>query len=143
MDLRTDSAREELIVLTKLSLPVISTNLLAYLLQVVGQIFLGRLGASSLAAAALGNSYFNMVWYFIQGVSTALDTLASQSFGKGDTEGVRLWSQRAALVHEGRLPAERRVPGHRRVLRHVLEIDRKGVGGRVVAEVHREDGLRH
>ena len=98
MDLRTDSAREELIVLTKLSLPVISTNLLAYLLQVVGQIFLGRLGASSLAAAALGNSYFNMVWYFIQGVSTALDTLASQSFGKGDTEGVRLWSQRAALV---------------------------------------------
>ena len=46
MDLRTDSAREELVVLTKLSLPVISTNLLAYLLQVVGQVFLGRLGAS-------------------------------------------------------------------------------------------------
>ena len=58
MNLRTDSARAELVVLTKLSFPVICTNLLAYLLQVVGQIFLGRLGASSLAAAALGNSYF-------------------------------------------------------------------------------------
>ena len=42
-----------------------------------------------------------MVWYFIQGVSTALDTLASQSYGKGDTEGVRLWSLRAALVLSG------------------------------------------
>ena len=98
MDLKTNSSREELRVLTALSWPVICTNLLAYTLQVVGQIFLGRLGPQSLAAAALGNSYFNMVWYFVQGVSTALDTLASQAYGHGDCELVRLWSWRAALA---------------------------------------------
>ena len=98
MDLKTKSAKDELVVLAQLSWPVICTNLLAYTLQVVGQIFLGRLGPQSLAAAALGNSYFNMVWYFIQGVSTALDTLASQAYGNGDCELARLWSTRAAVV---------------------------------------------
>ena len=94
MELKTKTPREEFGVLTALSWPVICTNLLAYTLQVVGQIFLGRLGPSSLAAAALGNSYFNMVWYFVQGTSTALDTLASQAYGHGDCELVRLWAWR-------------------------------------------------
>jgi MATE family multidrug resistance protein len=98
MDLKTKSAKDELVILARLSWPIICTNLLAYMLQVVGQIFLGRLGPQSLAAAALGNSYFNMVWYFVQGVSTALDTLASQAYGNGDCELARLWSIRAALV---------------------------------------------
>ena len=98
MELKTKNSREELAVLTALSWPVICTNLLAYTLQVVGQIFVGRLGASSLAAAALGNSYFNMVWYFVQGTSTALDTLASQAYGHGDCELVRLWTWRSAFA---------------------------------------------
>jgi MATE family multidrug resistance protein len=98
MDLKTKSWKEELVVLAAISWPICCTNLLAYMLQVVGQIFLGRLGPEQLAAAALGNSYFNMVWYFIQGVSTALDTLASQAYGNGDCELARLWSIRAAVV---------------------------------------------
>jgi hypothetical protein len=38
-----------------------STNLLAFCMQVVGQIFVGHLGQDELAAAALGNSFFNMM----------------------------------------------------------------------------------
>jgi Na+-driven multidrug efflux pump len=45
----------------RLALPVILSNGLQYLLQVVDAAFLGHLGPTELAAAALGNAYFNMV----------------------------------------------------------------------------------
>ena len=38
----------------------------------------GRLGEDALAAAAVGITYFNLMFYFLLGVSSALDTLASQ-----------------------------------------------------------------
>jgi Na+-driven multidrug efflux pump len=45
----------------RLALPVILSNGLQSLLQVVDAAFLGHLGPTELAASALGNAYFNMV----------------------------------------------------------------------------------
>lgn len=45
----------------RLALPVILSNGLQYLLQVVDAAFLGHLGTTELGASALGNAYFNMV----------------------------------------------------------------------------------
>lgn len=90
--------KSEVRVLVQLAWPVIGTNMLGSLLQSEALIYLGHMGQRSLAAATLGNTYFNMLWYFIQGVSTALDTLASQAFGAGDTNMVRVWSMRCAML---------------------------------------------
>eukprot|EP00966_Prymnesium_polylepis_P166144 3840518-Prymnesium_polylepis.1 len=84
--------------LIKLGVPVMATNLFATLLLLVDSAFLGHLGPTELAAASLGSAYWNVVWYFMLGVSTALDTLASQAHGAGDSRAVRRWAIIAAAV---------------------------------------------
>ncbi|KAF5839786.1 hypothetical protein DUNSADRAFT_18664 [Dunaliella salina] len=44
-------------------------------------IFLGHLGTSQMAAAALGNTYSAFLQIFMFGMATALDTLGAQAFG--------------------------------------------------------------
>ena len=66
-----------------MALPAIATNVLATSLQLVDASFLGHIGTAELAAASLGNAYFNMVWYAMLGCATALDTLASQDITTG------------------------------------------------------------
>lgn len=58
----------------------------------------GRLGEDALAAAAVGITYFNLMFYILLGVSSALDTLASQAYGADDKAGVLSWSTAAASV---------------------------------------------
>ena len=48
------------------------------------QIMVGHLGREALAAASVGNTWYNLLFYFQIGFGTALDTLASQAFGAGD-----------------------------------------------------------
>lgn len=88
--------------LLSLSAPVMVQLSAQYGVTVVNQYFIGHQGASPLAAAAIGNTvgaltcvdgflsrdplssgcfsmqWFNVCWYFLMGVSTALDTLGSQ-----------------------------------------------------------------
>jgi len=52
----------------------------------------------SLAACSLGNFIFNIIWAFLLGVATALDTLASQAAGAGDTVALRRCGVAAAAV---------------------------------------------
>ena len=84
-----------------LSAPVMVQLSAQYAVTVVNQYFIGHQGAGPLAAAAIGNTvsarsvddsgfkgrfehqarslqWFNVCWYFLMGVSTALDTLGSQ-----------------------------------------------------------------
>jgi len=89
---------EESRAVLRLALPAVTTNALTMLLQLVDAAFVGRLGAAPLAAAALGSAYFNTIWYFILGVSTALDTLAAQAHGAGDSRSVRRWGFASAIV---------------------------------------------
>ncbi|EFJ42410.1 hypothetical protein VOLCADRAFT_97490 [Volvox carteri f. nagariensis] len=65
---------------------------------VTDQIFVGHLGVTQLAAAALGNTYFNLMWFFLLGCSTALDTLGSQAYGGNDYSSLLTWTYTAGLV---------------------------------------------
>ena len=80
---------QEVLPVLSLAIPVIASSCLQQTLQVVDAAFLGHIGPDELAAAALGNAYFNMIWYFMLGVSTALDTFASQAYGAGDLVSLR------------------------------------------------------
>ena len=71
--------QDEALATLNLALPAIATNALATRLQLVDASFLGHIGTMELAAASLGNAYFRMVWDFLLGVGTALDTLAARS----------------------------------------------------------------
>eukprot|EP00899_Mesostigma_viride_P004413 jgi/Mesvir1/13973/Mv15838-RA.1 len=66
--------------------------------QLVNQVVGGHLGLQEMAAVALGSMWFNMLWCFVMGVATALDTLASQAFGAADIPLVRIWSATAGVV---------------------------------------------
>ena len=52
----------------------------------------GKLGEDALAAGAIGITYFNLMFYFLIGVSSALDTLGAQAYGADDKAGVISWS---------------------------------------------------
>ncbi|KAA6429172.1 MAG: hypothetical protein FRX49_00568 [Trebouxia sp. A1-2] len=80
--------RLELCGLLSLSAPVMVQLSAQYAVTVVNQYFIGHQGAGPLAAAAIGNTWFNVCWYFLMGVSTALDTLGSQAHGEGNPNAV-------------------------------------------------------
>lgn len=88
----------ELQFLMLLSAPAIVQLCTQQGLVVTNQMLVGRLGEDALAAAAVGITYFNLMFYFLLGVSSALDTLASQSYGADDKAGVLSWSIAAVSV---------------------------------------------
>eukprot|EP00499_Haloplacidia_sp_CaronLabIsolate_P013007 CAMPEP_0196795034 /NCGR_PEP_ID=MMETSP1104-20130614/35352_1 /TAXON_ID=33652 /ORGANISM="Cafeteria sp., Strain Caron Lab Isolate" /LENGTH=63 /DNA_ID=CAMNT_0042165423 /DNA_START=1 /DNA_END=188 /DNA_ORIENTATION=+ len=58
----------------RLAAPSIATSMLQASMAVTDQVYVGHLGNDELAAAAIGNTWFNMQWFFCVGVATALDT---------------------------------------------------------------------
>ena len=85
-----DMAHESLKI-GKIAAPSMLTNSLEMLMWVTDVIMLGHLGKGHLAAACIGTSYFNISWFFIEGVLTAQDTLSAQAFGMNDLHNVRCW----------------------------------------------------
>lgn len=75
--------RPELKMIMKLAVPTIVQSAAQQAMLVTDQLFVGHLGTNSLAAAALGNTYSNIMWFFLLGASTALDTIGAQAFGGG------------------------------------------------------------
>ena len=73
----------EFIKISQFSIPLIITFLLQYSLTVASVFSVGKLGSNELAAISLSSMTANISGYaIIQGVSTCLDTLCAQSFGK-------------------------------------------------------------
>ena len=62
------------------------------------QIMVGHLGRDALAAAAIGNTWYSLLFYFQMGFTTALDTKASQAHGVRDTALVVTWTAAALLA---------------------------------------------
>ncbi|KAK9848573.1 hypothetical protein WJX84_001989, partial [Apatococcus fuscideae] len=60
-------------------------------LVVTNQILVGHLGATPLAAAALGITIFNAFFEGLFGIATAFDTLGSQAFGAADRAALLSW----------------------------------------------------
>ena len=78
--------------IVELMVPTMISTLLESSMVVVDVIMLGHLGKGHVAAYAIGNGFFNMLWYFIEGFLTAQDTLCSNAYGSGDPKAVRYWS---------------------------------------------------
>ncbi|GLI65958.1 hypothetical protein VaNZ11_009639 [Volvox africanus] len=90
--------KRELRSIFMLALPCIVTTCSSQTMVVTDQIFVGHLGVTQLAAAALGNTYFNLMWFFLLGCSTALDTLGSQAYGANDYSSLLTWTYTAIVV---------------------------------------------
>ncbi|KAG2422068.1 hypothetical protein HXX76_016303, partial [Chlamydomonas incerta] len=88
----------ELKALGALALPVVLQTSAQQGLVVTDQIFLGHLGTAELGAAAIANSYTNLMWFFLLGFATALDTLGSNAYGAGDRRALVTWCVTAALL---------------------------------------------
>ena len=77
---------EELRALSKLSGPLVLTNLGNMLLALVDVAVVGRLGETSIAAAGLGNAIFFTTTLFGVGVLFGLDPLLAQAIGAKEPE---------------------------------------------------------
>lgn len=75
-------------VLLKLSIPIIIGNIAQTLYGLVDVYWLGKLGASELAAITLANPIVQMLVNIGMGLSTATSILVSQSIGRGEKQYV-------------------------------------------------------
>ncbi|CUM47130.1 uncharacterized protein AC631_03515 [Debaryomyces fabryi] len=86
--------KTEIKVLFEYSIPLVITFLLQYSLTVASVFSVGRLGLRELAAVSLSSMTANISGYaIIQGVSTCLDTLCAQAYGRKEfsTVGVHFF----------------------------------------------------
>ncbi|KAJ1654108.1 ethionine resistance protein [Dispira simplex] len=92
--------RQETMVLSRLTYPVILAYLLQYSINVASVFSLGHLGSDELAASALASMLAAVSgWAVGIGLVTALDTLCSQSFtGARDKHAVGTYLQRGLLA---------------------------------------------
>jgi len=65
---------------------------------VTDQLFLGRISTNALAAASLGNIFHNVLFAFLLGASTGLDTLGAQAHGAGSKAALVNVTLTAAFV---------------------------------------------
>lgn len=82
----------------RLALPVAGVQVGMMLMGVVDTLMVGRVSATHLAAAALGNVYFFAVTCFGMGVLMSLDPLVSQALGAGDDPAVARGVQRGLIL---------------------------------------------
>ena len=55
-------------------------------------IFVGRLGRFEMTVGSLFTVLFLLCWYFLAGLTSAMDTLASQAHGANDARAVKSWT---------------------------------------------------
>lgn len=92
-DVETNKLKEA-VVLVKYSIPLVIAFLLQYSLTIASVLSAGRLGSTQLAALSLSSMTANVTGYaVIEGISTCLDTLCAQAYGKKDynSVGVHFW----------------------------------------------------
>jgi MATE family multidrug resistance protein len=87
--------------LLRLALPVTTVQVGMMMMGVVDTAMVGRVGAASLAAVALGSMYFFLISIFGLGVLMALDPVIAQGAGARDGEGVARGVQRGLLLASG------------------------------------------
>ncbi|BFZ60072.1 ethionine resistance protein [Saitoella coloradoensis] len=91
--------RHELGVLVKYAVPMVITSTLQYSEAMASVFSTGHLGKTELAASSLGSMTAVITGISLfQGVATALDTLAAQAYGAGNTKLLGLHLQRCVLL---------------------------------------------
>ena len=61
-------------------------------------IYVGRLGDLKMQVGSLFTVLFLLCWYFLAGLTSAMDTLASQAHGANDARAVKSWTLLVLLV---------------------------------------------
>lgn len=93
------SYKREFLVLLRNTFPVSLTFLLQYSLTVVSVFCVGHLGKNQLSAVSLAAMIANITGYgIVQGIATALDTVAAQAYGRNDYEMVGIYTQRCLII---------------------------------------------
>ena len=90
--------RREISALTRLSAPVIATQLGAMLIGVVDTLMVARISVDALAAAALGHVWAIGTLFCAQGIILGIDPIVSQAHGAGEGDRMALALQRALVL---------------------------------------------
>jgi len=86
-----EGSHEEVRALSALAVPSVMSNFLEGGLGVVDVMMLGYLGKGHLASLSVGNAFFNIFWYFIEGFLTAQHTFKRTSeLPRVSSMGIRL-----------------------------------------------------
>ena len=84
--------------LVRTAVPIMLSTMLSFLMQVVDLYFVGHLGPHELAAAAVGNLFWNTLQHPVLGCASALDTLLSQSFGASQYSAYGIHAQTGLIA---------------------------------------------
>ena len=92
------SYRQHLVDVTKITYPIILSEIFQNTLPVMDIVFVGHLGKQDLAAAALATVWFNLWNATMMGFMTAIDTLLAQSFGAKQYKHVGVWTGSSLII---------------------------------------------
>lgn len=90
--------KDELLTVSRLSAPVVLSQLGMMLMGVVDTLMVSRLGVTELAASAVGNAWQWTWMSFGMGVVMGIDPLISQAHGRGDGPSTALALQRGVFI---------------------------------------------
>eukprot|EP00985_Skeletonema_marinoi_P033259 scaffold40855_cov204-Skeletonema_marinoi.AAC.2 len=100
-DIATDtpiSHRNHLVDVTKITYPIILSEIFQNTLPLIDLAFVGRLGKDELAAAALATVWFNLWNSTMTGFMTAIDTFLAQSYGANQYDNFGAWTGSSLVV---------------------------------------------
>lgn len=89
---------KELLTLNRLAAVSVVCNSLDAGFFLVDIIMLGHAGRGHLSAAVVALAFYNVAWFFVEGVLTAQDTLLARSSAVSDAATARYWTYIALLV---------------------------------------------
>lgn len=93
------TVKRELGYIVTLSIPLVVTFFLQYLLPITSLLVVGQLGSTELALALLAIMTFNITGLAIfEGMTTSLDTLCAQAYGSGNHTLVGTYFQRGVAM---------------------------------------------
>ena len=92
------SYRNHLLDVSKITYPIILSEIFQNTLPLIDLAFVGQLGKDELAAAALATVWFNLWNASMTGFMTAIDTFLAQSYGANQYENFGAWTGNSIVI---------------------------------------------